>query len=143
MNYLRTMLLFCAVLLLSCSALKEQQQGQVLNEGPPLKSVHLLNLPSNVSESQLVSSFSEINKVISDLGYPGAGYRLWKVQGDSPVEHMYLWEGSWPNQAAYDTIHESEAYDNATERHGDILQALRDFQVYQRYSEVTAAVTNR
>lgn len=140
MNYLRMMLLFCAVLLLSCSALEEQQQ--VPNEGTPVKSVHLLNLPPNVSESQLVSSFSEINKVISDLGYPGAGYRLWKVQGDSPVEHMYLWEGSWPSQAAYDAIHESEAYDNAGERHGDMFQALGD-QVYRRYSEVTAAVTNR
>ncbi len=141
MNYLRMMLLFCAVLLLSCSALREQEQ--VPNDGPPLKSVHLLNLPSNVSESQLVSLLSEANKVISDMGYPGAGYRLWKVQGDSPVEHMYLWEGNWPSQAAYDTIHESEVFGSAFEKHADVYEALRDFQVYRRYSEVTAAVADR
>jgi len=143
MNYLRTMLLLCAVLLLSCSALKEHQQQQVLNEGPPLKSVHLLNLPSNVSESQLASLISEVNKAISDLGYSGAGYRLWKVQSGRTAEHMYLWEGNWPSQAAYDTIHESEVFSNAFERHEDVFQALRDLQVYQRYSEVTATVTNQ
>lgn len=141
MIYLRTMLFICAVGVLACGSPKDQQQG-TQDEGPALKSVHLLNLPSDISDSQLVSALSEANKVISELGYPGAGYRVWKVQVDSTAEYMYLWEGNWPSQAAYDAIHESEAWQNAWKQNQAMFQALKD-QVYRRYSEVTTASTNR
>ena len=143
MNYLRTMLFIYAVCVLACSAPEDQTQQRPLDEGPALKSVHLLNLPPDISESQLASALSELNKAISELGYPGSGYRLWKVQGDSDAEYMYLWEGNWPSQAAYDVIHESEAWHNVIERHQAMFETLIDVHVYQRYSEVTAVGTNR
>ena len=143
MNCIRKIILICAVSILACSAPEDQPQQRTLDEGPPLKSVHLLNLSSEIIESQYVSALSELNKAISDLGYPDSGYRLWKVQGDSDTEYIYLMEGNWPSQAAYDKIHESEIYLNAVE----LFQAnekLKDIeQVYLRYSEVAKAVTNR
>ena len=73
MNYLRTLLLVIALVVLACCAQDDKQRA--LDKGPALKSVHLLNLPPDVSDSQIVSAFHEVNKVIYDLGYPEAGYR--------------------------------------------------------------------
>jgi predicted ester cyclase len=111
-------------------------------EDPALKSVHLLNLPQGVSDSRIVSALHEINKVISDLGYPAAGYRLWKVNGDITTGYMYLWEGVWPSQAAYDVIHKNEDYLNALSPYEAMFQKVMDDQVYQRYSQVIPATTN-
>ena len=138
---LRTIFSICAVGVLVCCSPKDQQQG-AQDEGPALKSVHLLNLPSDISDTQFVSALSMVNEAISELGYPGAGYLVWKVQVDSTAEYMYLFEGNWPSQAVYDAIHESEAYKNAVEQTKAMFQALKD-QVYRRYSEVTTASTNR
>ncbi len=113
-------------------------------EGPPVKSVHLLNLPSGVSEAHLLSVFRDVNKAIAELGYKGAGYRLWKLQ-DSPKyesKHLYLWEGNWPSQAAYDAIHESDGYKKAlasgiqTLKEAMVGGSAGDDHVYLRYTEV-------
>ena len=144
MNFLRTMLIVCAVVVLACSALKNQQQRRALDEGPALKSVHFFNLPPDITESQYISAFSETNKVISELGYPDTGYRLWKVQRDYDAEYKYTLIGNWPSQAAYDVIHENEAYKNAVERLQAKLLVEKDLeQVYLRYSEVTTVVNTR
>ena len=120
-----------------------EQQRRALGEGPALKSVHLLNLPPDVSDSQMVSAINEVNKVISDLGYPGAGYRLWKVRGDITTGYKYLWEGTWSSQAAYDVIHENENYQNSWSPNEAMIQKVMDAQIYQRYSEVAPVVTTR
>ena len=151
MNYLRTMLFVCAVVILSCSVLKDQQQRQALDEGQAMKSVHLLNLPSGITESQLASAFSELNKAFSELGYPEYGYRLWKVRGESEYnmeyikEYMYLWEGCWPSRAAYEAIHGSEAWGKAFYGNQAIFQAVmqKGVHVYQQYLEVDTAFKNR
>jgi hypothetical protein len=141
MNYLRRSLLVITVAVLTSCAPDDQQQ--TLDAGPALKSVHLVNLPQDVSDTQMASTLNEVNKVISDLGYPGVGYRLWKVTGDTTTGYAYLWEGIWPSQAAYDEIHENENYRNSWSPHEAMLQKVMEVQVYQRYSEVTSSVTIR
>ena len=105
--------------------------------GPALKSVHLGNLPQDISESHLVSALSELNKAIADIGYPNAGYRVWKIQGDGDVEYKYLWEGNWPSRAVYDKIHENDAYKNVGKPNLAMFEKLMESQKYLRYSEVS------
>ena len=151
MNYLRTMLLFCAVVVLSGSVLKSQQQRQALDEGPSMKSLHLLNLPSGITESQLASAFSDVNKAFSELGYPEYGYRLWKVRGEKEYnmeyikEYMYLWEGCWPSRADYEIIHGSEAWGNAFYGNQPMFREVmkKGVHVYQQYLEVDTGFKNR
>jgi hypothetical protein len=98
-----------------------------------------LNLPSEVSESQLASALADISSVIAELGYPGAGYRVFRVQSDTTSEYEYLWEGNWPSQAAYDVIHENEAYVAAFEAHQSMFESLGEMQVYRRYVEIRSS----
>ena len=104
-----------------------------------MKSLHLLNLPPEISESQLASVLADINSAIAELGYPDAGYTLFKVQSDTTAEYQYLWEGNWPSQAAYDVIHENETYVTSFEMHQAVFDALAEDHVYHRYVEVRDA----
>ncbi|MFC1574297.1 hypothetical protein ACFL30_03860 [Candidatus Latescibacterota bacterium] len=81
------------VLVFACSSLNNQQPLRTHDEGPAYKSIHLLNLKSGITESQLAMFLSDSNKVISELGHPNADYHLWKTQGDNVPEYVYLWEG--------------------------------------------------
>jgi hypothetical protein len=84
----------------------------------------------------LAAVLADINAAIAEIGYPNAGYRVFKVQSDSAAEYVYLWEGNWPSQGAYDVIHENEAYVAAFEAHRPVFDALADAHVYHRYVEV-------
>ena len=103
---------------------------------PALKSHHLINLPASITEADVVEAFHDINAIIAEAGYPEAGYRLWKVTGEQTGEYTYLWEGNWPSQAAYDSIHAIPAYTETGGRHQSLWDALVADQVYNRYVEI-------
>ncbi len=105
-------------------------------EGQALLSHHLLNLPEGVSEAQLAEVLAEFNTAVAEAGYPTSGYRLWRVAGDQSGGYAYLWVGYWPDQAAYDDIHEHPAYRAAAERWGSFYETLAPTQAYDRYVEV-------
>lgn len=111
--------------------------ARAAEEGPAIKSVHLLNLPSDVSEADLAESLGKLNSGVAEAGYPEAGYSLWKVTGEQAGEYAYLWEGDWPSQEAYDAIHESESWQAATEATTEVYEALRPQHVYNRYTEIS------
>ncbi len=101
-----------------------------------LKSHHLLNLPATVTEADFVGFLQEMNGAVAESGYPHAGYRLWKVSGEQAGEYAYLFEGSWPSQAAYDSIHAHPAWRAAEERLRTTYDAVAEGQVYNRYLEI-------
>jgi hypothetical protein len=101
-----------------------------------LKSVHLFNLPDGVTEEDLSAALKTVNDVIAEMGYEGSGYRLWKVIGDQAGDYTYLWEGVWPNREDYAAIHESSAYERATESVRDVMTQVMEGQVYNRYGRV-------
>ncbi len=103
-------------------------------KGPAIKSVHLLNLPSDVSEADVAEALGKLNVAVAEAGYPEAGYRLWKVTGEQSGEYAYLWEGVWPSQDEYDVIHSGESWQAAFE--AEVFEALRWQQVYNRYVEI-------
>ena len=93
------------------------QKSKVLEETNKientLKSVGLLYDSIGINPSELLSIFERVNKAIDSIGYPDAGYKLWVIQGDSIKDFRFMLEGSWPNQAIYDTIHKNKLYLNA------------------------------
>jgi len=103
---------------------------------PALKSHHLLNLPASITEADVVAAFQDANSAIAEAGYPGAGYRLWKITGEQAGEYAYLWEGNWPSQEAYRSIHDYAGYTAAMGRHQSVVNALAEDQVYNRYVEI-------
>ena len=105
-------------------------------EGPAIKSHHLLNLPSDVSEADLAEALGTLNAAVAEAGYPEAGYSLWKVTGEQAGDYAYLWEGDWPSQEGYDVIHESESWQAAWEATAEMGEALRPQHVYNRYVEI-------
>ena len=134
-------------ILLATSILVGQadQDPQKAHDGnAPLRSFHLFNLPPDVTEQQVLTVFSEVNRVIADLGYGDAGYRLWKVQTSlvegkkADYEYRYVWEGSWPNRAAYDAIHKNDLYKASWKPHLDLVKRLMSSEVYLRCSEIKA-----
>jgi hypothetical protein len=105
-------------------------------EGPAIKSHHLLNLPSELSEADLAEALGKLNAGVAEAGYPEAGYSLWKVTGEQSGDYAYLWEGDWPSQEGYDAIHESESWQAAAEAITEVFEALSPQHVYNRYTEI-------
>jgi hypothetical protein len=78
-----------------------------------LKSVSLFSDSAGVNPSDLMSVIERMNKAIDSIGYPDAGYKLWIVQSDTFKDYRFMLEGYWPDQAAYDLIHNNDLYKNA------------------------------
>lgn len=111
--------------------------GRTVDDGPALKSLHLLNLPDGVSEEDLAAALTAMNKAIREAGHHG-GYRLWKVTGEQAGEYGYMWEGNWPSQEAYDAIHQLEAYQQP-DFGGVDYEVIGPLEVYNRYVEIATA----
>jgi hypothetical protein len=63
--------------------------------------------------SALLQSFEKVNKAIDSIGYPDAGYKLWRIQSDTSKNIDYMIEGLWPDQEIYNSIHMNELYTSA------------------------------
>lgn len=139
----------CAFLTIASTALAgEQKETKPPVDDVPLKSVHLLNLPDGVTESQVAAFIADVNRGVAAAGYPGAGYRLWKVRSSfmlkdggnekTDYQYQYLWEGNWPSQAAYDAIHKHDAYKAAVKPHQQLYKTLLP-HLYVSYAEAPTA----
>ena len=79
-----------------------------------LQSVSYLTDSIGHDPRQILEAFVQLNDVIDSIGYPDAGYKLWLIQEDSS-EVRFMLEGLWPDQAAYDEIHNHQLYIEAWE----------------------------
>ena len=103
---------------------------------PSLKPVHLFNLPSDISEAELLSILDAFNQVFNELGHPDICYRLWKVQGEQIGNYTYLWESTWPDRATYNEVHEADVYRTVIEQYRKTLEAALKDQVYNQYTDL-------
>lgn len=106
----------------------------ISNENKPrgpmgYKSIHLLDLPKDVEEAELANALARLNAAIS---VPGAGYFLYKAEGETDKTYRYYFEGVWPSKAAYDAIHASEAWKTEAEMQGDFYDKLREKEIYRK-----------
>jgi hypothetical protein len=111
------------------------------NEGTPIKSVHLFDLPSGISRAQIEDALGQLNHAILSTGHSEAGYALWEVNqaqvpGYPSIGYPFFMEGMWPSKLAYDEIHEAPAFIAAIEENREVLQAISDASVYSRYQEM-------
>ena len=116
------------------SSSKEKEVVQYLT--PKQKSIHLFNLPEGVSEKQIIASLSEINSVISDLGYSNVGYQLYKVESDTIQKYRYFMEGLWPDPETYRIIHEDEKWKQAAEKNTEMWEKVVVEEIYRRVLKV-------
>lgn len=102
-----------------------------------LKSVTFFYDSVGIDPHLLFISLEQMNKAIDSIGYPDAGYKVWLVQSDTNKAYRFVIEGYWPNQAIYDTIHNSVLYKDANEAvsRDEIWKALKDVS-YNRFTLV-------
>ncbi len=97
-----------------------------------LKSIHLFDMPSGVTEAELLAVFKDMNSSIKRLGYPDAGYHLYKVEGETPEEYQYFFEGVWPNAQAYKKIHEDKMYKESDKKANELIKKIQEVEIYRR-----------
>ena len=133
-NYL--ILVFISLLIVSCVPTIDEGSEKVDLLQFEVTSLHLYDSTLNVSEVELAKVIDEVNNVIAELGYPGAGYLLWKVQNDSIMQYRFMILSSWPHKAAYDSIHKNEAYDSVLEKYTEFFESMTPQSIYRRYDLV-------
>ena len=115
-----------------------QAQVPVISDDltPSFKSVHFFNLTWDAEEAFLVEALQELNIAIEEVGYPDAGYRLWRVSTHREGRYAYLLEGIWPDQATYDAIHASAIWLRAVERAQPVMGQIVEQEVYDRFHSI-------
>lgn len=104
-----------------------QKKGDSLAPGKienTLKSVSLFKDTVGIDSQQLFADFEKVNKAISAIGYPDAGYQIWEVQ-DKNAGFRYMIEGYWPDVETYRKIHGHELYIKATAEESVSWKALK------------------
>lgn len=102
-----------------------------------IKSVHLFHMPESVTEAELVNAMQQMNTVVAEIGYPDAGYRLWKAETEDPA-YGYYWEGVWPSAEVYRSVHDDPRYrEVANDAFSELQPLLEPVETYIRYGEVS------
>ena len=128
---------FVAILLITVAALAAPAiSGQGAPPAPPdqpFKTVHLLSLPSGVTESAFLAVLNDMNQATSKAGCQTCIYHLFKVYGEQAGNYSYLYEAAWPGRAVYTKIHAAPEWMAASKRHPELGKAT---EIYNRYVEV-------
>ncbi len=125
--------IFMLSLLLSGCSQSLKKSYSIRNIENTLKSVSLFYDSTGVNPSELISFLERMNKAIDSIGYPDAGYKLWVVQSDTSKDYRFMVEGYWPDQAAYDLIHNHELYKNASQGEDETVWKNLKNITYKRF----------
>lgn len=100
-----------------------------------LQSVSYFKDTIGYETSYLLEVFSKYNAAIGEIGYPDAGYKLWMIQEEDSTGLKYMAEGFWPNQDAYDEIHNHQLYQAVGEDESNNLDGLVWLE-YHRFAKI-------
>lgn len=100
------------------------------------KSIHLFDLPTDVTEAEWAAALKDMNAVIAGMGYPNAGYHLYKTEAEDTDKYRYYFEGVWPSAEAYTKIHEDPAFIAASEKSGALYDKIKKVEIYRRVVRV-------
>jgi hypothetical protein len=126
------LIFFVLSIFFSCKQPTSELKETVKTENT-LKSVSIWNDTVSIDPSKLLAAFIRINAAIDSIGYPDAGYELWQMKSDSI--NRFLVEGFWPNQNAYDAIHDHEIYKTAMKNEEQNWEGL-EMAWYNRFAKV-------
>jgi len=106
-----SMIVILSLITISCNTEVKENAEPVKIENT-LQSVSYMKDTVGYNPQLLLEDFAKMNKAIDEIGYPDAGYKTWLNQSDeSDVRFMIV--GCWPDQAAYDIIHDHQLFINA------------------------------
>lgn len=100
------------------------------------RSLHLFDLPEGVTEAGWSAALAEMNGVVAELGYPSAGYYMYKTEDADTKDYRYFFEGVWPSAEAYTKIHEDPAWKAASEKFNPMYDKIRAVEIYRRVNRV-------
>ena len=100
------------------------------------RSIHLFDMPEGVTEAEWSAALKEINDAVAGLGYPGAGYYMYKTESADTEDYRYYFEGVWPSEEAYREIHEAPAWKTATEKFDPLYAKIKAVEIYRRMNRV-------
>jgi len=117
----------------SCNTKKEEVQETVKIQNT-LQSVSFWQDTLGLDPQELLTFFNNWNNAIDEIGYPDAGYKIWVIQEDTS-NVKYMIEGYWPDQEAYNKIHDHELYQKVYEENKRIWDGLINVE-YHRFKEI-------
>jgi len=100
------------------------------------RSIHLFDMPEGVTEAEWSAALKEMNGVVAELGYPGAGYYMYKTESADTKDYRYFFEGIWPSEEAYKKIHEDPTWIAASEKFNPMYEKIRAVEIYRRMNRV-------
>ena len=115
---------------------REIYNGDQLPAPAATRSIHLFDMPEGVTEAAWSAALTDINNVIAEMGYPGAGYYMYKTESADTKDYRYFFEGVWPSEEAYKKIHEDPAWVNASEKFKPMYEKIRAVEIYRRMNRV-------
>ena len=128
-----SMIVVLSLITISCNTEVKENADPVKVENT-LQSVSYLQDTVGIDPAALLKLFSSMNEVIDEIGYPDAGYKLWMRQSDNS-DVRFMVEGLWPDQAAYDLIHNHQLFKDARTASSTAMDGLV-FAKYYRFEKV-------
>ena len=95
-----------------------------------LQSVSYFQDTVGIDPLSLFKAFTSMNEVIDEIGYPDAGYKLWMRESDAS-DVRFMVEGLWPDQAAYDLIHNHQLFIDARTTFPTVMDGLVSVEYYR------------
>jgi hypothetical protein len=131
-NLMLLIFLVSIIVLFACNPASEPLE-QFEHPVFELNSLSFIDSLGGLPEADLLQLFKEVNTIVVDsLGYPGAGYTIWKVQADTVPYMRYLIRGNWPNMDTYKIIHDHPLYKETIEKVFSGIESLKT-NMYRRY----------
>ena len=115
---------------------QEIYNGDALAAPAATRSIHLFDMPEGVTEADWSAALAEINAAVAKLGYPGAGYYMYKTENADTKDYRYFFEGVWPSEEAYQKIHAAPAWIAASEKFNPIYDKIKAVEIYRRMNRV-------
>ena len=100
-----------------------------------LQSVSYVQDTAGIDPTVLFKTFTLVNEAIDEIGYPDAGYKLWMRESDTS-DVRFMVEGLWPDQAAYDLIHDHQLFLDTRETAFATVWDGLDIVEYYRFEKI-------
>ena len=127
------LIFFCIT---ACLSDGEKTSDELMPASINVVSLHLYDTSMNVTDAELMGWLEEINAAIEEIGYPGAGYKFWKAIDETVMQNRYMILSSWPDEEAYQLIHDHEAYKAVNEKYSELGEKITKQSLYVRYQLV-------
>ena len=106
-----SMIVILSLITISCNTEVKENAEPVKIENT-VQSVSYFKDTVGINPQLLIEDLAKMNEAIDEIGYPDAGYKTWLNQSDES-DVRFMIEGCWPDQAAYDIIHDHQLFINA------------------------------